>query len=582
MRNRQEDTRIALSVGQSTRITSDPGLELDPVLSPDGLTLAYSAGPPGQTTIRLRQLADGRTTVLTEGERPANQRWPQWSADGTLIVFQAGRAQLPLEAWDNASSLYVVPARGGVARPLVESTAPRRAFSPAWFPNRPEIVFAASDGIYALAAAGSEAPRRLMPGSRIHSPRWSPDRRWLAYVEDAVSFTFGEENFGDVSGSRLIVHPAGSAAAFALTDGNSLVTNPVWLADNRTLLFIQANHGRRDVFQLRVNPSGITGDDPDRLTSGTNAHTISLSADGKLLAYSSYTPGANIWSIPIPAAGVSSVADATQLTFGNEMIGKLAISPDGRWLAFDSDREGQADVWKMPIGGGPAERVTRGPEDEFVNGWSPDGRELVIHATHNGQRDVLVVSADGARREPVATTPLQEHHAAWGADGNSIIFDAPPKAGERDQAFVATRAKAGAPWGPPRQITRNGSGDPAWSPNGRLIATCADDELRVVAPDGSGERVLVSGKKDPALGEPSYPVWSRDGLTVYYRVYDRARQSSIWSVGLDGGTPRLLVRFDDPSRRSLRREFATDGQRFYFSVARDESDIWLIELKGNR
>ena len=44
------------------------------------------------------------------------------------------------------------------------------------------------------------------------------------------------------------------------------------------------------------------------------------------------------------------------------------------------------------------------------------------------------------------------------------------------------------------------------------------------------------------------------------------------------GSRRLLVRFDDPSRRSLRREFATDGQRFYFTVARDESDVWAMEL----
>jgi hypothetical protein len=49
-------------------------------------------------------------------------------------------------------------------------------------------------------------------------------------------------------------------------------------------------------------------------------------------------------------------------------------------------------------------------------------------------------------------------------------------------------------------------------------------------------------------------------------------------VPVTGGSARLLVRFDDPSRRSLRREFATDGQKFYFTVARDESDIWTMEL----
>ena len=50
--------------------------------------------------------------------------------------------------------------------------------------------------------------------------------------------------------------------------------------------------------------------------------------------------------------------------------------------------------------------------------------------------------------------------------------------------------------------------------------------------------------------------------TIYYKAYDAQLQTSIWAVSVDGGQPRLLVTFDDPTRRSLRREFATDGRRF--------------------
>ena len=46
-----------------------------------------------------------------------------------------------------------------------------------------------------------------------------------------------------------------------------------------------------------------------------------------------------------------------------------------------------------------------------------------------------------------------------------------------------------------------------------------------------------------------------------------------------GGSPRLLMRFDDPARPSLRREFATDGARFYFTIAQDESDVWVVEIR---
>ena len=80
------------------------------------------------------------------------------------------------------------------------------------------------------------------------------------------------------------------------------------------------------------------------------------------------------------------------------------------------------------------------------------------------------------------------------------------------------------------------------------------------------------------LSEPTYPVWSRDSRTIYYKAYDRQRQSSIWAIPASGGTPRLLIRFDDPAHRSLRREFATDGARFYFTIAGEESDLWAMEL----
>jgi Tol biopolymer transport system component len=231
--------------------------------------------------------------------------------------------------------------------------------------------------------------------------------------------------------------------------------------------------------------------------------------------------------------------------------------------------------------------VTRGPYHKFVNGWSPDGGEIVFHSIREGsqRRDVLVVSADGTRTEAVTTSPEEEQHASWGPDGNTIVFDSTRGAGGKNptptnvwEAYIVTRSRRGEPWGAPRQLTKHGSADPKWSPDGRLIAYCSQGQVRVIAPDGTGERVLVdvrAGTEDP---EAAYPIWSRDSRTIYYKAYDRDRHSTIWSVPVTGGPARLLVRFDDPSRRSLRREFATDGQNFYFTVARDESDIWTMEL----
>ena len=78
---------------------------------------------------------------------------------------------------------------------------------------------------------------------------------------------------------------------------------------------------------------------------------------------------------------------------------------------------------------------------------------------------------------------------------------------------------------------------------------------------------------------PQYGIWSIDSQTIYFKAADAERRASIWSVPANGGTPRLLVRFDDPKRPSLRREFATDGVRFFFTIAQDESDIWVVEIR---
>ena len=90
----------------------------------------------------------------------------------------------------------------------------------------------------------------------------------------------------------------------------------------------------------------------------------------------------------------------------SELATKLS-SWDGQWLAYDSDRNGQSDIWKVPLAGGAAELVTKGPNNKFVNDWSPDGQEIVFHSIREGtRRDVLVVSADGTTTEPVAASTM--------------------------------------------------------------------------------------------------------------------------------------------------------------------------------
>jgi serine/threonine-protein kinase len=572
-------TPDALAIGRITRVTTEPGLELDPAVAPDGKTIAYAAGPVGAMRIYVRQISGGRMVPLTDDGFASSQRWPQWSSDGARLAFQAGPQTLTPRQIDAGAAIYHVPALGGIPHRLFGSIPGGRAVAASWMPGDADIVFAGAEGLYAVSARGDTEPRLLVPGYDLHSARWSADGRYLAYVSAGGLFTFGEEFLGNVSYSVIWLRSQNGRTT-ALTSGGYLDTNPVWMPDNRTLLFISTRGGGRDIYRMELTSAGQPQGEPARLTSGLNAHGISLSADGTLLAYSSYATSSNIWSVELPEAGPAAFADARQITSGNEKIEKIVLSPDGRWLAYDSDRNGQADIWKIPVEGGTPEQVTRSSNHEFVNEWSPDGKELVFHSIREGsKRDVLVVSADGTRTELVTGAPTEDQHAGWGPDGNTIVYDSGETSeGSPWQAFIVTRERRGAPWGPPRQLTKDGSADPKWSPDGRFIAFTSRGQLRIISPDGTGQRVVVDGSAGGDQLEPAYPIWSRDSQTIYYKAYDRHRHSSIWSVPIGGGAPRLLLRFDDQARRSLRREFATDGRRIYFTVARDESDIFAMEL----
>ncbi len=100
----------------------------------------------------------------------------------------------------------------------------------------------------------------------------------------------------------------------------------------------------------------------------------------------------------------------------------------------------------------------------------------------------------------------------------------------------------------------------------------------MVSPEGGDPRTLVESDGREGRPAPVFAGWSSDGTEVYYKASGAEGTASFWAVPVSGGTPRLLVQFDDPSRPSDYPEFSTDGEHFFFTVGTKESDIWLMEL----
>jgi TolB protein len=366
-----------------------------------------------------------------------------------------------------------------------------------------------------------------------------------------------------------------------VTDDKNLNVSPAWMPDGRHLLYVSNEKGGRDVYLASLDSQGKPMGPSVRLTTGLNAHTITLSSAGDKLAYSEFTHTANIWSIRVPKDGPISVSEAQPVTTGNQTIEGIGVSGDGKWLVYDSNLNGNQDIYKMPIGGGEAEQLTYDPGDEFLPTWSPDGKEIAFYTWRKGNRDLTLMMADGSRFQQLTDDPASESYPDWSPDGLRLVFTS-EKTG-RGELFLISRENKNAKWGAPRQLTFNEASQPCkWAPDGGLIAYTNRLGLWIIPAEGGEPRILVESQNSGIQPNPEYPAWSKDSRTVYYMAYDAEQHASFWSVPVSGGKPELLVRFDDPSRQSTRNEFATDGERFYFTLAKYESDIWVGDLSITR
>ena len=562
-----------LRAGRITRVTGQPGLEIHPALSPDGKFVAYAAGPNGRLRIYVRQLYGGRTIAVADST-PGDQHWPRWSPDGSRLSFEAGRA------------IYVVPALGGPARLLVAPPEQSPGVNGegaisdegpsylAWSPDGRKIAYAVGRRIEVRAAEGGP-PTTIAEVGQPHSFAWSPDGSRIAYVLGNAAFVYAPNAIGNIAPSAIWTVAASGGPPVPLTDAAALNTSPAWLPDGRSLLFVSSRDGSRDVYRVAIDRSGTAAGAPVRLTTGLAIHTIDLSRDGRQLAYADFTEYANVATLPIPSAGPVSAAAAEPLTSGHQSIEGMAVSPDGRWLAFDSDRGGHQAIYLMPRTGGEPELLSPDSGDAFMPSWSPDGREVAYYGFRGGHRRLFVIPAIGGTPSPVVSDSGNQRFPDWSPDGRHLVYHS-----DRTGRFelYAVEREAGGRWKAPRQLTTEGGQDARWSPDGREIVYLRNGGLWVIAANGGAPRLVVDSR-DPAVRPvPLLAQWSPEGRTVYYKALDGQGHASLWSVPAGGGEPKLLVRFDDPARPSPRAEFAVDGRRFYFTLSERESDIWRMTL----
>lgn len=556
--------RPQFTIGAAMQLTREDGLEIDPALSPDGSLVAYAAGPLNRMRVYLRQRS-GRALPVTI-DSGGTQSHPAWSPDGERLLIIWGGPQ---------GALVEVPALGGAPRVLVADSV----LAAAWSPDQREVVFSRAGEVRIMSRDGGTS-RRIAGFPEVPEPSdvsWSPDGRFIAFAAgNAMYGAVSGPDFGNRGPSRIYVVPVAGGPPREVAGGGSLNVSPTWGPSGRQLLFVSDRDGTRDIYLLGLTLAGAAEGGPIRLTVGLGAHGISLSRDGRQLAWSAFQQRSNIWSLPLDS-GPTDERRATAVTHGNQLIEGLSVSGDGRRLYFDADQEGNADLYRLDLPDTVPVRLTSDKADEFWPVESPDGKWIAFHTTRFGQREVMVMPSAGGPALRVTDATGEAFKPIWTPDGSAITY-ALTDAGAESGVWQVRRDASGR-WDSIGTRLLAASSETSWCPSDAQPFAVEVEVNRAGAP-ASDAGTIGLPRLDAPNPDPDGLACLPNGRGVVLKAHDTGDRASFWRLDNLGGSPRLIARLTGDRLVSPRSDVATDGRLLYFIAYDRQSDLYRAPING--
>ncbi|HWI16375.1 MAG TPA: amidohydrolase family protein [Vicinamibacterales bacterium] len=497
---------LPVSGGTATRVTEEFLDARQPAWAPDNRRVAFQGYADGVWHIYVMNADGSGLRAITSG--PFDDREPSWSRDGSRIAFSSDRS--------GNYDIFDLDVTGGTVRQLTNN--PANDYSPAYSPIDGSIAFVSERDdrrrVWAIDTS-TQAERSIAPAAgAVSAPSWSPD------------------------GSKVIYNVIAGNRSNLVVDGKEITSD-------------------EDVFPFRaqwVSPTEVIytadGKIKRRSIGGSAATTIEFAA-AITFTRTAYAP----MKRDFDSRSAQPVRGITSPT----------LSPDGTQVAFLA----VGDLWITPIGG-VARRLTNDRFVEMNPTWSPDGRSLAYSSDRDGAMDLWVRDLASGADKKVASGATK---ASWSPRGSEIAYI------NRDGALAITgRAE-------PVHARTFETGRPTWAPEG-WIAVTALQPYSTRFREGTNQLVLVSTtgaaprRMNPvphhSIGTRTNdgPVWSRDGSKMAFVMDGAIHVMPTTATGDPTGAPRRLS--DDLANAP---SWAADSRRLLYQTPRG---LKLVDVVDNR